>query len=234
MLRRNQCTDHVRIVHMSFGRLIWGRSRSPIAGSRTITHGQPMPNFTQAPLENLTIDPTERPNMPPLSGATDEHRRQGRKLAAIHRGHLWEIARISKVLDRIEAGDEPPASLKDIVLASDMAQNFRAFGSLCGQECRMLTFHHDAEEHMMFPKLESAGQDALTKLVARLRYEHKIVHELLVRLERAAMTLMYEPNDENFALARSVFTRLVEVVTSHFGYEETELEEAIGLYIDDL
>jgi iron-sulfur cluster repair protein YtfE (RIC family) len=167
-----------------------------------------------------------------MPNATDEHRRQGRKLAAIHRGHLWEIARIARVIERIEAGDAPPEALRDIVLASDMAQNFRAFGSLCGRECKMLQFHHDAEEHHMFPELERKGTDAIRRLVARLREEHEIVHELLARLERASMALMFEPSESEFADAKAIFSRLVEVVRSHFGYEESELEEAIGLFLD--
>ena len=188
-------------------------------------------SLSDRPLETLAIDPAERPHLPPMPGATDEHRRQGRKLAAIHRGHLWDLARIAQVLRRIKAGDAPPEDLRDIVLNADMAQNYRAFGSLCGQECRMLSFHHDAEEHHMFPELEAVGNAALSKVVARLRVEHEVVHELLTRLERAAMTLMYEATDENFAGAEATFERLLDVVKSHFGYEETELEEAIGLHL---
>ena len=188
-------------------------------------------SLSDRPLKALAIDPAERPHLPPMPGATDEHRRQGRKLAAIHRGHLWDLARIAQVLRRIKAGDAPPEDLRDIVLNADMAQNYRAFGSLCGQECRMLSFHHDAEEHHMFPELEAVGNAALSKVVARLRVEHEVVHELLTRLERAAMTLMYEATDENFAGAEATFERLLDVVKSHFGYEETELEEAIGLHL---
>lgn len=191
-----------------------------------------MSNLKTAPLSELAIDPAERPQLPPMPNATDEHRRQGRKLAAIHRGHLWEIARIARVIERIEAGDAPPEALRDIVLASDMAQNFRAFGSLCGRECKMLQFHHDAEEHHMFPELERKGTDAIRRLVARLREEHEIVHELLARLERASMALMFEPSESEFADAKAIFSQLVEVVRSHFGYEESELEEAIGLFLD--
>ncbi len=186
------------------------------------------------PLADLHVNFGTRPKLPPMPQATDTHRRHGRKLAAIHRAHLMDMARISLVLDRIEAGDAPPEELQRVVLSTDMAQNYRAFGSLCGQECRVLTFHHDAEEHMMFPQLEAAGIDALTAVVARLRQEHEVVHELLLRLERAAMTLMYEPGEAEYAAARDIFQRLAEVVKSHFGYEETELEEAIGLYVRDL
>ena len=189
-----------------------------------------MSDISRKPLSELTVDFPTRPKMPPLPGATDEHRRQGQKLAAIHRGHLWEIARIDRALRRIEAGDAPPEELQQIVLASDMAQNFRAFGTICGQECKMLTFHHNAEEHGLFPEMEATGNAALVALIARLREEHEIVHELLIRLERASMALMFDASDSNFKDAAAIFRQLQSVVYSHFGYEETELEEAIGVY----
>ena len=192
-----------------------------------------MSNHTKTALSDLTVDFPTRPKMPALPGATDAHRHQGRMLAAIHRAHLWELARVGKVLKRIEAGDSPPEELSDIVLALDMAQNLRVFGSLCGQECRMLSFHHDAEEHALFPELEAAGHAALSALVARLRQEHEVVHELLRRLEDAAATLVDSPTDENLTETGAVFLQLETVVRSHFGYEEAELEEAIGLYGPD-
>lgn len=60
--------------------------------------------------------------------------------------------------------------------------------------------------------------------------EHKAAHELLVRLERAAMALKFEVDQTNFDNARAVFRQLETVVHSHFGYEETQLEEAIGVF----
>ncbi len=166
--------------------------------------------------------------------ATDEHRRQGRKLAAIHRAHLMDLARINRTLRRIEAGDAPPEDLADIVLSLEMTENLRAFGSLCGQECRMLTFHHDAEEYSVFPQLEAKGSDALRAVVTRLRKEHEVVHELIQRLERASMTLMFEPDDGAFQDASAIFRRLESVVASHFGYEEDQIEEALGVYLNGL
>lgn len=193
-----------------------------------------MTDLSETPLKDLTVDSPDRPRMPPLPDATDAHRRQGRQLAAIHRGHLWQLARIGKVMERIQAGDSPPEDLAEIVLSLDMSQNFRAFGTLCGQECQMLTFHHDIEQQSMFPRLEATGNTALQAVVARLRAEHEVVHELLNRLERAAMALMHDANEENFANAAAIFQQLKTVITSHFGYEEKEIEEAIGLYLDHI
>ncbi len=193
-----------------------------------------MADLTTTPLDQLTVEDGPRPEAPKMPEATDEHRRQGRKLAAIHRAHLMDLARIDRTLRRIEAGDAPPEDLADIVLSLEMTQNLRAFGSLCGQECRMLSFHHDAEEHSIFPQLEARGSDALRAVVARLREEHKVVHELIQRLERASMTLMFEPDQTVFEECAAIFRQLEAVVRSHFGYEEVQIEEALGVYLTEI
>ena len=86
----------------------------------------------------------------------------------------------------------------------------------------------------MFPTLEGQGNPVLGAVVARLRAEHEVVHELIERLYRAAVDLVERPSEDTFAAAAEVFDKLTEVVRSHFGYEEAELEEAIGLFLDRL
>lgn len=196
--------------------------------------GRRVTDLTDAPLETLNVDFGTRPSVPSFPEATDAHRRLGRRLAAIHRMHLNDIGRIGIVLDRIEAGTAQGAELSAAVSEMELTQNYRQFGTLCGRECQVLTFHHDAEEYRLFPQLSERGNDALRAVVDRLMAEHKVVHELLERLERAAMTLMFETDAARFEETRAIFRQLETVVRSHFGYEETELEEAIGLFADDL
>ena len=190
-----------------------------------------MTDLSILPLHDLTIDEAARPTAPKVAAATDMHRRKGRQLAAIHRHYLMEMAQIGAVLERIEAKDRPPEHLKKIVLALDMAENFRAFGSLCGRECQVLKFHHDIESSDMFPRLEAAGGGMFQQIVAKLLSEHEVVHELIIRLGRAADKLATDPSEANFIGASQVYRKLEEVVRSHFGYEEAELEEAIGYYL---
>ncbi|WP_111557744.1 hemerythrin domain-containing protein [Paracoccus sediminilitoris] len=190
-----------------------------------------MRDLSTQPLDDLSLDEAARPKAPPVPKATDRHRRQGRQLAAIHRHYLSEMAQIGAVLMRIEARDASPKHLKRIVLSLDMAENFRAFGSLCGRECQVLKFHHDIEGTDMFPRVEAAGGGMFREVVAKLKAEHEVVHELIIRLGRAADALAEDPSDQNFAQAATIFRKLEEVVRSHFGYEETELAEAIGYYL---
>ncbi len=189
-----------------------------------------MGDLSNTPLSDLTVDYGTRPTMPAMPEATDNDRRMGRRLAAIHRMHLNDVGRIGIVLDRIEAGEASGKDLSDALTSAEFAQNVRQFGSLCGRECKVLNGHHDIEEYALFPELATKGNDALRAVVERLKEEHKVVHELLVRLERAAMALMFEVDAEKFNEARALFRQLETVVQSHFGYEETQLEEAIGVY----
>ncbi|NIZ15427.1 hemerythrin domain-containing protein, partial [Phaeobacter sp. HF9A] len=152
-------------------------------------------------LDDLSLDEAARPKAPPVPAATNMHRRQGQQLAAIHRHYLMEMGQIGAVLTRIEAGDTPPDNLKRIVLSLDMAENFRAFGSLCGRECQVLKFHHDIEGADMFPRIEAAGAGMFREVVAKLKAEHEVVHELIIRLGAAADALSQDPSEANFAQA---------------------------------
>jgi iron-sulfur cluster repair protein YtfE (RIC family) len=112
-----------------------------------------------------------------------------------------------------------------------MSQNYRLFGNICGQECRMLQFHHDAEEQHMFPALEANGTEDIRCMVAKLREEHLVVHELLDRLQEAAQALISAPTEGAFSTTTEVFDKLKAVVRSHFGYEETGLKDALGVHV---
>ncbi len=142
-----------------------------------------------------------------------------------------EMAQIGAVLARIEAGNAPPDKLKQIVLSLDMAENFRVFGSLCGRECQVLKFHHDIESADIFPRIEAAGGGRFREIVAKLKAEHEVVHEVIMRLSHAAHVLSEDTSKTNFDEAAAMFRKLEVVVRSHFGYEETELAEAIRYYL---
>ncbi len=193
-----------------------------------------MTDLSTQSLDELRLDEAGRPKAPPVPEATEMHRYQGQQLAAIHRHYLMEMAQISAVLTRIEARDTPPEHLKQIVLSLDMSENFRVFGSLCGRECQVLKFHHDIEGADMFPRIEAAGGGKFREIVAKLKAEHAVVHELIIRLSRAAEALAADPTEVNFIQAAATFRKLEEVVRSHFGYEETELAEAIGYYLGSI
>jgi len=187
-------------------------------------------DLRNVPLSDLSVEDGTRPQRPDLGAVAANQRQSGKHLAAIHRHYLMEMGRIAQVLRRIEAGDAPSTELEHIVLNAEMTQNFRAFGTICGQECKVLTMHHDIEEQSIFPQLHARGSEAMRAIVDRLRAEHLVVHELLERLAAVAHDLAASPDAAQFAEAGAIFDKLWEVVKSHFHYEETTLEEALGFY----
>ncbi|MEM7295085.1 MAG: hemerythrin domain-containing protein [Pseudomonadota bacterium] len=169
-----------------------------------------------------------------MRDATEAHRAKGRHLAAIHRGYLHDLGMIARVLEQIQQGLTAPDQLQEFILSSSISQNFHAFGTLCGEGCKILQLHHAMEEGHMFSELEAKGNAALTAIVTRLREEHKVIHALLDRLEDAAGILIADPSETNFAATGAAFKHLDRVIRSHFRYEETELEEPIGVYLDGI
>ena len=84
---------------------------------------------------------------------------------------------------------------------------------------------------MIFPQLEQQNIKALSRVVDRLKQEHLIVHELITRLETTSQELVQNPGEQNLAKTKATFEQLHNVVISHFGYEETELREALGRFV---
>ena len=191
-------------------------------------HGRPLADVA---LEELDLDEAARPHVPPYANVTEQQKQAGRHLVAIHRMHLREISKARMVLRHIRDGALDPTALITALQDMDMSQNYRLFGNICGQECRMLQFHHDAEEQHMFPALEANGTEDIRCMVAKLRQEHLVVHELLDRLEEAAQALISAPTEGAFSTAAEVFDKLEAVVRSHFGYEETGLQDALGVHV---
>ncbi len=177
-----------------------------------------------------TLDETSRPKAPKIEAVTPAQRRHGQRLAMIHGLHLHEIAEVEVIIAQIEAGVAIPAKAADAVTNLKLLTNFRSFGNLCGRECRNLTLHHLAEDERIFPALSSGGGDGLRRVIQRLTQEHLVIHALVERLWAQARSLLESPEPTNFAALKETFSTVAITVRSHFGYEQSELEDAIGFY----
>jgi iron-sulfur cluster repair protein YtfE (RIC family) len=172
-------------------------------------------------------DDSTRPKAPKIDGITPAQRRLGKRLALIHNHHPEQMNQVRWVMEQVEAGAESAAALLDAISSMQMAANYRLFGNLCGRECQMLTLHHTIEDESIFPVLQQ-GSEGLRKVVDRLSQEHSIIHRLLQALEANARKAAREPGRETFAELKAAFLALERFVRSHFGYEQEELEEALG------
>lgn len=178
--------------------------------------------------DRAALNEDQRPRAPRLTGLSPAQRAQGRQLAVIHRHHLADVARLTRLVERIETERGAAASLAEAVEGLAMRRNLEVFGALCGQECLALTFHHDAEESHVFPAI--AGMPGFAPLIAKLRQEHRVVHALIAELGAGAAALTDRPEDADaYAALKTTVARLDAVLRSHFHYEETELEDALGL-----
>ncbi len=174
------------------------------------------------------LDDATRPKAPKIKGITPEQRQLGKRLALFHRHHLQQLHAVIHVMQRVEAGEDALARLGSEISDMQMASNYRHFGNLCGQECQVLTFHHSIEDQHIFPLLQESGSNGLKKVIERLREEHLVIHRALDALEAGAVAAIRKPGTETFAPLKAMLLQLEKLVKSHFGYEETELEEALG------
>jgi iron-sulfur cluster repair protein YtfE (RIC family) len=175
------------------------------------------------------LDDDTRPRAARIEGVTARQRRHGKRLAMIHGLHLEQMDQVREIMKRIEAGEAKPAELSSAVSSMQMMANYQLFGNLCGRECRNLTFHHTAEDQIVFPSL-AGRNEGLTTVIERLAAEHRIIHQLLVQLEASVVEATETPGRESFMQLGEIFDRLDRVVRSHFDYEQNELEEAIGYF----
>lgn len=175
------------------------------------------------------LDDSARPRAPKIEDVTLQQRRHGQRLALIHEMHLQQIAEVRRLIEQAAAGDQAASAVGEAVSSIRMLHNYRRVGTLCGYECAVLTSHHTIEDQAIFPAL-SGRSDGLQRVIDRLRVEHEVIHGLLEELEAAGRALDDAPGPEAFARVRETFERLERTVRSHFGYEQKELEEALGYW----
>lgn len=175
------------------------------------------------------LDDSTRPEAPKLEGLTESQKAPGRHLAMIHDHFRDNMKTLRDLIARASQGEVSPAELKSETENMDMLQNYRRFGSLCGQHCQIIHTHHSIEDQMIFPAVGSKSE-AFKKVTDRLIAEHEIVHELLVRLIGAINALITDPGPQNFADVRELYEALEKVLLSHFGYEEDSIGDALGYF----
>lgn len=175
------------------------------------------------------LDDATRPRAPRLEGLTAEQREPGLHLREIHNHLRGNMQTLRRLIERASAGE---VSAAELALTTDdlaIVGNFRRFGTLCGQHCQFVHGHHSIEDAVLFPPL-SAQSEAFRKVTERLKAEHEVVHELLVRLVGALGDLARSPTRGRFDESVELYDALERVLLSHLGYEEDEIGDAIGYF----
>jgi len=143
------------------------------------------------------LDDATRPHAPELPGVTDAQREPGRHLAAIHRYHLSELAKVRRALEAFLAGAATAEAVADSVSTMTMLENYRRSGALCGNSCGLLNLHHTIEDRAIFPRLREHAP--MRAVIDRLAAEHLTVHALIERLEKAAREVSHDPGPDSLA-----------------------------------
>lgn len=174
------------------------------------------------------LDDATRPQAPAIPGVTPAQRAQGRSLSLYHHYHLVELATVRGALNRLLVGTGTAEAVSDGVASLSMVANYSTFGNLCGRQCQLLKMHHDIEEGSMYPTLRR--DPGLRPVLDRLSAEHRTVHALLELIQESSRAVAANPSREQILALGEIYAVFERVVVSHFGYEERELEDAIGYY----
>lgn len=173
----------------------------------------------------LELDEAARPPVPTFEVAADQ-RHGSRHLRAIHEHHRRQLRGLKQIFADLERGEASVDDMASAARSLSMTDNLRRFGTLCGQECQALVFHHQIEDGAMYPQLQRNSE--LNAVIEQLMAEHRVVHAQIVALWEATTAFLEQPDDTagRDALGRAI-DRLEKTVLSHFGYEEDALLDAI-------
>ena len=175
------------------------------------------------------LDDATRPAPIRLQGLTPAQRAPGEHLRAVH-DHLRDnMVTLGRLIERAAAGNADASEVTVEAASLAMVSNYRRFGNLCGQHCHIVDMHHSIEDAAVFPAIAAQGA-GFAAIADRLRAEHVVVHELLVRLVGALGELATEPGQDRFDETVEVYRALERVLLSHLGYEEEAIGDALGAF----
>ncbi|MBU1175171.1 MAG: hemerythrin domain-containing protein [Alphaproteobacteria bacterium] len=174
-------------------------------------------------------DDSTRPEPPVLDGLTEDEMAPARHLAMIHDHHRRNMRALSDLIAAARHGTTDPKQINKTIGNLSMVDNYRRFGTLCGQHCQIVHGHHSIEDDYLFPEL-GAKAAAFRHVVARLKQEHDVVHDLLMRLVDDLNHLLGTPDQHSFKVALVTYEQLETLLNSHFAYEERAIGPALGRY----
>ncbi len=181
------------------------------------------------PQDIVLPDDSTRPEPPVLDDLTEAEREPGRHLAMIHDHHRQNMKILRGLIASARAGSLSATELAESANTLSILDNYRRFGSLCGQHCQIVHTHHSIEDAYMFPELSEKAQ-AFRRVVNRLVEEHEVVHALLLKLVDELNTLIQTPSPAGFDTAVATYEQLETLLLSHFSYEERSIGPALGRF----
>ena len=174
-------------------------------------------------------DDTTRPEPFTFEDLSDKEMEPRRHLAMIHDHQRENMRALRELIDKAHDGTLSPEALNAATDDLEMLDNYRRFGTLCGQHCQIVHTHHAIEDSYVFPAL-SAKAEVYRRIIARLTEEHDIVHALILRLIGELRALIDDPSETAFETAVATYEKFEGLLLSHFSYEERAIGPALGRY----
>jgi len=129
----------------------------------------------------------------------------------IHAAVRRDVARIEQALRGLRDGD-----------AARARQIQTAWGNLV----RELTHHHEAEDELLWPFLQSRGVEL--SLLEQMEAEHVAMKAALASVSDSIGTLVDAPTAANATAAADETSRAQTVINDHLEHEERDVEAPMG------
>ena len=174
-------------------------------------------------------DEAARPTHAEPDGATYPVHLQAsaQHLVDIHDGLRAELEQVRSVLDQVRRGHVTVGAARSVINTMTMRQNNWTLGAYCESYCRIVTGHHTLEDHSLFPHLRRS-EPGLGPVLNRLEEEHRVIHDVLERFDRALVHLVTadgtgRSGTEALDEVQHAVDLLTDTLLSHLAYEEREL-----------
>jgi hemerythrin-like domain-containing protein len=204
----------------------------PAAGAPAVARGAlagiPTPDDGTRLSSEQVWDETARPTGPapdPDRSYTAHEQASGRHLVDVHDHLRAELAQLRDIADQVAAGAMDPGTARSHVQAMTLRQNNWTLGLYCESYCRVVTTHHTLEDQSLFPHLRRA-EPGLVPVVDRLAEEHRAIHGVIERVDRALVAFVAGP--DGMKELRATVDLLTDTLLSHLSYEERELVEPLA------
>lgn len=146
-------------------------------------------------------------------------------LVEIHDHLRSELSQIHSLVEQVAAGEIGAGEARSELNTMTMRQNNWTLGTYCESYCRLVTMHHGVEDAALFPQLRRADP-RLAPVVDRLQQEHRVIHDVLERVDRALIALVDGTGDLDGL--RHTVDIMSDTLLSHLAYEERELLEPLA------
>lgn len=173
-------------------------------------------------------DETERPHGPaPEADAayTAAGRAGSQQLIDVHNHLRSELSRVRSLVKQVADGVVDVAAARSEINTMTMRQNNWTMGAYCESYCRLVTVHHTIEDQSLYPQLRR-GDARLAPVLDRLSDEHRIIHDVLERVDAALVATVADP--AQIPDLSAAVDLLTDTLLSHLSYEETELVEPMA------